>query len=291
MNIDELIEIAIANAGEERVSVNSLDPATITTEAVSGLAQLLAELVDNAVAFSEPGETVILAGEFSADDYVISVADLGVGMSPHLLAALNRVLEDPRVHVGGPEPRLGIQLVARLASRHGIGVELVPTRPGTTARVTVPARLVDKPGRPDRESVFAETSPTTPEVAHGGAPRPVSTSGLGRTIDLTKYETRSRSEPDTIVSDSDVERFLESVFSPLKEHSGERSGQPRPATSAPSGSDRQQTTLRVRVPGENFSLADDEPSTMAGEGAVDIRRALSSFSDGRRTATRSETDD
>jgi len=43
--------------------------------------------------------------------------------------------------------------------------------------------------------------------------------------------------------------------------------------------------LQVRVPGESFSMTDDDsPSTSAAEAAVDIRSALSTFDRGRRAA-------
>ncbi|MGD2102046.1 MAG: sensor histidine kinase [Acidimicrobiia bacterium] len=307
MHIDELLGIAVANAEDDRVSLVTVEPAEIATEAVSGLAQLVAELVDNAVAFSEPGKPVEVTGRFDAGEYVISVVDRGVGMPPHLLGALNHVLEDPRVHIGGPEPKLGIQLVARLASRHGIRVRLVDTAPGTTARAVVPTRLVRDVGK-GRRSVFAEVSTPTDEMAHAGAPRPVSTEGVGRTIDLTRYETVP-SSPQPEIGENDVERFLESVFAPLRGQPGvkeppatpvarERPAQPvtgeRPAgpgdqaSPPPTGV---RTTLRVRVPGENFSVSEDEPSISAGEGAVDIRKALSSYDDGRRSAADSDLED
>jgi len=289
MNVDELVGIAIANAGEDRVTLDLLEPAAISTEAVSGLAQLLAELVENAVAFSEPDQTVAVSGRFDGDDYFLTVVDNGVGMSSHLLSALNHVLRDPRVHIGGPEPKLGIQLVARLASRNGIDVLLTPSPPGTTATATVPARLVRR--LDGQRSVFADTSTQTREIAHAGAPRPVSTSGAIRTIDLTKYETASAGEPEPEISDTEVERFLESVFAPLKGQPG-ITGRPEPSTRPLTSTVREgaETTLRVRVPGENFSVSDDEPSTAAGEGAVDIRKALSSYEVGRKTAVDTGTD-
>jgi hypothetical protein len=51
------------------------------------------------------------------------------------------------------------------------------------------------------------------------------------------------------------------------------------------------TELRVRVPGENFALVRDEPSTVAAESAIDIRSALSRYEQGRRSAGRAEADE
>lgn len=302
MKVDELIEIAVANADELRVEVTALEPAEIATEAVSGLAQLVAELVDNALSFSEPDDVVRVDGSFERNDYVLSISDTGVGMSEHFLNALNRALEDPTVHIGGPEPRLGIQLVARLAGRLGIEVRLIPGMPGgTTARAKVPSRLVSTvdPGerRQQERPVFAEAAAGVKEMALTGVPQTIST-GVGRTIDLTKYESRPPlevGEPAQETTPTDVEEFLESVFAPLVGGSvaverppGRGDEQPSPSRSPdsrPTGRPSE-TTLQVRVPGENFSLAEDEPSTAAGEGAVDIRKALSSYDGGRQSASR-----
>jgi hypothetical protein len=299
MKVDELIEIAMANADEQRVDVAALEPAEIATEAVSGLAQLIAELVDNALSFSGPDDVVRVTGLFDRDDYLISISDSGVGISEHFMNALNRALEDPRVQIGGPEPRLGIQLVARLAGRLGIGVRLVAGTPGTTARATVPARLVHTVEAVERQPdvpVFAEVNPPLKEVALAGAPRTIST-GVGRTIDLTRYESQQPLEvgmPEpSEKAPVDVEEFLERVFAPLAggsviaEPSVERDHQPTTATPSPETFRPERPTgtrLQVRVPGENFSLPEDERSTAAGEGAVDIRKALSSYDSGRQSA-------
>jgi hypothetical protein len=308
MKVDELIEIAVANADERRVEVVALEPAEIATEGVSGLAQLIAELVDNAVSFSEPGEVARVTGLFDGDDYLVTVSDTGVGVSEHFLNALNRALEDPKVHIGGPEPRLGIQLVARLAGRLGIDVRLDSGMPGTHARARVPARLVHRVETKKRHEpekpVFAEAVSPVKEMALAGVPRTIS-AGVGRTIDLTRYE----SQPPVQVGEPapaettpvDVEEFLERVFAPLaggsvvvespNEEPADEPMTPSPSPEARPTRRLSGTTLRVRVPGENFSLPEDEPSTAAGEGAVDIRKALSSYDSGRQSATGEPTDD
>jgi len=298
MKVDELIDIALANADDSRVELVTLEPAEIATEAVSGLAQLVAELVDNALSFSGPGDKVRVSGLFERDDYLISVSDEGVGISEHLMSALNRALEDSKVHIGGPEPRLGIQLVARLAARNGILVRLVPGMPGTTARASLPARLVRRPTaqRPSEPRVFAESKPSSPDVAVASA-RPTQPRQRSTTIDLTRYERDAPLEVGEPAPEEPapmgVEEFLERVFAPLVGSSvvvDRPSGHPEDVKPSPraggsrSGQYGYGTTLSVRVPGENFSLPDDEPSTTAGEGAVDIRKALSSFDSGRRTA-------
>lgn len=283
-------------------------------QAVSGLAQLVAELVDNAVAFSEPDDTVRITGLFQEGDYLLSISDRGVGIPEHLITELNRVLEDPRAE-SGPQPRMGISLVARLASRHGIAVQLVPGVPGTTARVTVPASLVSIP------EVVTET-PKPPDhrlpgrrrVGVAPSDQPVHV-GVGAeketTVDLTRFE-QGLSPGAGVVAMSDTarqeaEEFLERVFSPLVKRPGMTE---RPAPRAPvngNGVTRRPETrsepavapprtgtvtpLRVRVPGQNFSVVEDEQSTRAAEGAIDIRSALSKYEQGRRRAQEGDGDD
>ncbi len=282
-------------------------------QAVSGLAQLVAELVDNAVAFSEPDDTVRITGLFDQGDYLLSISDRGVGIPEHLITELNRLLGDPSADAG-PEPRMGISLVARLASRHGISVQLVPGVPGTTARVTVPAPLVSAP----------EVLPETPKPPDhrlpgrrrvGVAPSTLSDShvvaGQERTVDLTRFE-RGLSPGPGVVAMSDearqeAEEFLERVFSPLVKRPGmtERPA-PRAATNGNGVVRRPDTRsepvvappkagtvtpLRMRVPGKNFSVVDDEQSTRAAEGAIDIRSALSKYEQGRRRAQEGDRDE
>jgi signal transduction histidine kinase len=175
MDIADLVEIALANSGASRVEVAALEPADISMEAVSGLAQLISELVDNAIAFSEPDEKVRLTGLFQQDDYLLSISDRGVGLPDDLIDELNRTLEDPAA-VSGPEPKMGIALVARLARRHEIRVQLVPGVPGTTARVVLPGNLVTKlaetPGQPPVDHRLPARLPDGPRPSSRPSTRP-----------------------------------------------------------------------------------------------------------------------
>ena len=300
MNIAEVIEIALANFAERRVEVAALEPADISMATVSGLAQLVAELVDNALAFSGPDDVVRVTGLHDQGNYLLSISDRGVGVPEHLINELNRTLEDA-AWTAPSESRPGIAVVARLASRHGIGVRLVPGAPGTTARITVPGRLADRV--PD-------------EAGAGGVPEQVpfapgelladqvfaSPGEVEETVDLTGPERHHRAASGVVAMSEQARReaevFLEKVFAPLMRNPGmtERPD-PRPLTNGnaiqvepttdpgPSGErGGTVTALRVRVPGENFSLVEDEPSTVAAEGAIDIRSALSHYQQGRKSA-------
>ena len=67
-----------------------------------------------------------------------SITDRGVGMSDSRVAELNRILERPPALGLSVEPTLGLYVVAKLAHRHGLRVQLVRSVPGITAKVTIP---------------------------------------------------------------------------------------------------------------------------------------------------------
>ena len=317
MNIAELIEISLADSGGRRVEVAALEPAELAMEAVSELAQLLAELVGNSIAFSQPDDTVRVTGLFDQDSYLISISDRGIGIPEPFITELNRFLAEPAMP-GGPAPKMGIALVARLAARHGIEVRLVPGVPGTTARVTIPARLVTPPPETPGAGLLVGDRNRLPPRPRASAPllpetEPVfaSSPARGDTVDLTRFEgEHDRSGGVIAMSEGakrEAETFLAKVFAPLV---GKPGGVERPrGRPAPSGSTRPDqpqremaapttrqeggtvTELRVRVPGENFALVRDEPSTVAAESAIDIRSALSRYEQGRRSAGRAEADE
>lgn len=306
MDIVELVEIALANTDSRRVEVTALEPADVAIEAVSGLAQIVSELVDNAIAFS-PEDKVRITGLFDQGNYLISISDRGVGIPNDLITELNRFLDDPNL-TSGPEPRRGIALVARLAARTGIEVRLVPGVPGTTARVTMPgrlARVLDKPERSGEPEAGHRLPPRQPF-----APPPdsdqifSSTAHVENRADPMRFEHATGSGSGVVAMSEEARReaeaFLEKVFGPLIEGPGVsrrgeppangNSAEPEPEPLISNGIEAggTVTALRTRVPGESFSLIEDDPSTMAAERAIDIRTALSRYEQGRQAAVERE---
>lgn len=295
MEISEVIDIALAGVDSSRVDVELVEPAEVATEAVSALSQVVAELAENAMAFSGPNQRVRLNGLFESNGYLITISDDGVGISEALLAALNRILDRPEPPSPDNEVTLGITMVARLAARHGILVRLVPGVPGTTARVTVPSRIVSP-------AVSTEQHPRSRR--HVESPMDdVFAETPQESIDLSRYELDLRRARQHVVAmtsqDREVaEEFLEGVFGPLRSgvstharpasrRNAHGSGESRDETRPPVDPEPKSTTtteLRVRVPGENFSLQEDESSIASSEAAVDLRSALSRFDRGRRDA-------
>ncbi|MFF9430043.1 nitrate- and nitrite sensing domain-containing protein [Streptomyces sp. NPDC014746] len=122
----------------ERVTIQSLPPhAQIAGFAADDLSHLLAELLENATSFSPPDAEVQLSGWLlESGEVMLSVQDAGIGMTASRSAELNaRLAEaDPDAFEG---EGLGMRVIALLAARHGVRVELREQKPGGTAAVVV----------------------------------------------------------------------------------------------------------------------------------------------------------
>ncbi|MFE0736563.1 nitrate- and nitrite sensing domain-containing protein [Streptomyces sp. NPDC058855] len=148
----------------ERVTIQSLPPhAQVAGFAADDLSHLIAELLENATSFSPPDAEVQLSGWLlESGEVMLSVQDAGIGVAPARLAELNaRLAEaDPDAFEG---EGLGMRVVALLAARHGVSVQLREQKPGGTAAVVVlPLPLL--PSVPPASAV--------PEPVRGGSPAP-----------------------------------------------------------------------------------------------------------------------
>ncbi|MFF3160333.1 sensor histidine kinase [Streptomyces sp. NPDC003273] len=161
-----------------RVEVRGLPAASVVGAAVADLTHLLAELVENAAQFSPPHTRVRITGEPVGNGYVLEVEDRGLGMGAELLAEANRRIEQSEALDLFDSDRLGLFVVSRLASRHGVKVRL-RTSPygGTTAVVLLPTVLLhtgspelpaqESPPAAQRRTEYArvpENSPAASEV-------------------------------------------------------------------------------------------------------------------------------
>ncbi|SEC50294.1 nitrate- and nitrite sensing domain-containing protein [Streptomyces sp. TLI_105] len=147
----------------ERVTIQSLPPhAQVAGFAADDLSHLVAELLENATSFSPPDAEVQLSGWLlESGEVMLSVQDSGIGMTASRSAELNaRLAEaDPEAFEG---EGLGMRVIALLAARHGVRVELREQKPGGTAAVVVlpPALLPTTPPTAVSEPVrVAGTAP------------------------------------------------------------------------------------------------------------------------------------
>jgi signal transduction histidine kinase len=115
----------------------------IAAHAVNDMVHLVAELLDNATAFSPPDSAVVVEARRVGDRAVMLVEDRGIGISPDQLADLNERLANPPMVDAAVSRMMGLVVVARLAARHGVKVELRPARErGTVADLTLPAGVL-----------------------------------------------------------------------------------------------------------------------------------------------------
>jgi signal transduction histidine kinase len=176
--ITDILRVAIGAVEAYRaVRLVAVDDVLIAGQPGYELAQLVAELVDNATRFSADDQTVeVLATGLDNGDYQITVVDHGVGMEPFLLDTTNRVVADPPALDASVGDAIGLVVVGRLARRIGASIELSSTPgSGVTAQIVVPSLVIvaDVPGRP---SVTSEARTAKRERRRRGLRRRSSTS-------------------------------------------------------------------------------------------------------------------
>lgn len=186
-----LIDILRSAVGEvaqyQRVEVHTDDDVRLAPPAVADVVHLLAELIDNATVYSPAPSPVSVRAALVARGLALEVEDRGLGMSEEDYASLNAQLAvAPQFDVVGlaDDLRLGMFVIARLATRHDITVTLRPSPyGGTTAIVLVPYDIVvrESPDAPDLDDPAPDdairdapaTAPRLPvRKPAGSAPEP-----------------------------------------------------------------------------------------------------------------------
>ena len=163
MPLVEVVRAAVAEVEDyNRVELLPIDDIGLAGQAVSDVVHLLAELVENATSFSPPGTKVQVAGQSISSGYVIEIEDRGLGMTDEELVEANERLANPPIVDFALSRMLGLYVVARLAERYSIKVQLRHSwYGGITALVLLPPNLTV--GVPVPESL---------EAAHNGQQRP-----------------------------------------------------------------------------------------------------------------------
>ncbi len=127
-----------------RVAMQPLPHATVSGLVVNDLVHLVAELLDNAAAYSNPESQVTLGARFTDElALTIEISDAGTGIPPARMAAINNRLATPQAVDVSVSRQMGLFVVGRLANRRGLRVFLSPHEgPGVTATVMLPNQLV-----------------------------------------------------------------------------------------------------------------------------------------------------
>ncbi|WP_342713655.1 sensor histidine kinase [Lentzea fradiae] len=143
----DVVRAAVAETEQyARVKVNPVPEVALVGAAVADTIHLIAELVDNATSFSSPRSQVEVHSSEVPQGLVIEIEDHGLGIKAEDREQHNEMLAAPpdfeAMRLRG-ESRLGLFVVARLAARRGVHVELrdCPSG-GTIALVLIPSELI-----------------------------------------------------------------------------------------------------------------------------------------------------
>ncbi|ONI80995.1 hypothetical protein ALI144C_20735 [Actinosynnema sp. ALI-1.44] len=153
----------------QRVRLGDMNDVTLASPIGADVVLVFAELLENATSFSPPDTFVEVNSTFTTEGAcVISIVDHGIGMKPMQLAEENRRLVDRERLDVAPTSVLGLFVVGRLARRHSLAVDLIPTHGGgITARVAIPPSLYS---RPAPAAPPPEASARAPQQALNAAP-------------------------------------------------------------------------------------------------------------------------
>ncbi|MET8947725.1 nitrate- and nitrite sensing domain-containing protein [Streptomyces sp. NPDC004542] len=161
-----LLDVLRAAQGEvqdyRRIAIDVEGRPWISERAVGPLIHILAELMENATAFSKPPAPVEIKAAPVSRGVAVEIEDRGLGMEAEQYEAVNALMQSPPqldVMTRADDARLGLYVVARLSASLGLQVELRPSAfGGTRVIVLVPQDLV------------AERPRSVPDEA-GGLPR------------------------------------------------------------------------------------------------------------------------
>jgi signal transduction histidine kinase len=136
--------------GYQRVRLRHLDDAEVDGAAAADVSHVVAELTENALAFSPPDADVEIYGRRDEHGYVLTIVDAGIGMPAEDLERANALISSANALTFAPSRFLGHYVVAQLAQRHGLGVHLAASPAGgITAMIGLPPVLLGMQPAPE----------------------------------------------------------------------------------------------------------------------------------------------
>ena len=179
----DVVRAAVEEVKEHtRVELLPIDQVQLAGHAAADVMHLLAELIENAVTFSAPGTTALVAGQPLPAGYLLEIEDRGLGMTDEQLVKVNHRLVKPPDIDFALAKMLGFFVVTQLAAKHGIRVQLRHSwYGGVTALVLLPKHLIVQPAelaplpggeparRGDRSPVVADRPPPADDGGEAAA--------------------------------------------------------------------------------------------------------------------------
>ena len=229
MPLSDVVRTAISEIEHfERVNVTvDVDPPVVAHMALSA-AHLIAELVENATVFSDPGSQVTVGIVVEGSWIRVSITDDGLGMTEEELAEANIRVNEATEEAVMRSQRLGFFVVGRLASKLEARVSLNQASPRGTvvhvdfpASIFVPGSVSDLPGFEDSGASFA---PPPVEVSAQAMGLPV----LGAPQVMQPLGAPERSEDDgqAAASASEIGTYQPTEVSSFQRPAGESTTPP-----------------------------------------------------------------
>ncbi|MGF1425889.1 sensor histidine kinase [Kitasatospora sp. LaBMicrA B282] len=234
-----LLDVLRAAQGEvqdyRRILIDVEGMPWLSERAVGPVVHVLAELMENAAAFSKPPTPVEVRAAMVGRGLAVEVEDRGLGMEPEQIDAANALMRrPPRMDVlaQADDVRLGLYVVSRIADSLGLRVEFRPSAfGGTRAVVLIPGELVHdgallepipaEPAMPLPSRVRGRTLPVEePQLApHLPPAQPLPAGAAPMTGAAPMADpmsmTAPTARPSWAASASDHERTAENVQPPL----------------------------------------------------------------------------
>ncbi|MER6633171.1 nitrate- and nitrite sensing domain-containing protein [Streptomyces sp. NPDC000987] len=179
-----LLDVLRAAQGEvqdyRRIAIDVEGRPWVSERAVGPLIHILAELMENATAFSKPPTPVEIKAAPVSRGIAVEIEDRGLGMDAEQYEAVNALMQAPPqldVMTRADDVRLGLYVVARLSAGLGLQVELRPSAfGGTRVIVLVPQALVAERPRSVADAADSpspdDTGAALPPPRRPGDPRP-----------------------------------------------------------------------------------------------------------------------
>ncbi|MFC7327610.1 nitrate- and nitrite sensing domain-containing protein [Marinactinospora rubrisoli] len=188
MPLIDVLRSAISESGDyTRVKRQRIARVWLNGPAVADVIHLVAELVDNATAFSPPHTSVHLRSEQVPNGVTIEIEDRGLGMKDEEFTSANELLANPPefdVMRLNEKMRLGLFVVSRLAQRHGIKVRLrASPYGGVQAIVLLPGSLVSTDQPPAARPASGDTAPADRSRPGNGTAESGEEHAAGRTAE------------------------------------------------------------------------------------------------------------
>ncbi|MBV1854234.1 sensor histidine kinase [Catellatospora tritici] len=163
-----LIDVVHAAAAEidqyTRIETQAIADLSVVAHAVGDVVHLLAELLENATDFSPPNSRVLVSSRRGVDGLTLSVFDSGIGMPPQQLDEINERLTRPSTLTSDLTRTMGLLVVARIAARRGISVQLRSSPGGgTVALVLLPTTLLAPPPVAAERLTVSAPGPALPD--------------------------------------------------------------------------------------------------------------------------------